>query len=253
MRYIVIPFATSGDKATVPVAAQPSGDVSMTQGYGPDYSKDPETDPEAKRIERLGWNGLMFDVTTALKAWQDFAIPQWFPVADRPGGYARGAIVRDAETGNLFTSRADANSALLNDAASWRPVSLDQATETALGVVRLATAAEAAAGTNATAAITPANLGAAISARLANYATQTYVLQQIGAFSLTLGQLAGLNSVNNGNWSGTALAVANGGTGASSQAGARTALGLKSGALVAITASASAPSGGTDGDIHFQL
>ncbi|MBR52203.1 hypothetical protein CMK19_00365, partial [Candidatus Poribacteria bacterium] len=44
--------------------------------------------------------------------------------------------------------------------------------------------------------------------------------------TLGLGTLSTLNSVNNNNWNGTALAVTNGGTGSTTAAGARTALGV---------------------------
>lgn len=75
-KYFSIPFATGGDKDVTPDALQPDGSVSYTEGFTPDYAL-PNTDPDYKPIPRFGWNGLMFDVTEALKQVQERSILTW--------------------------------------------------------------------------------------------------------------------------------------------------------------------------------
>ncbi|EKT54926.1 phage protein [Providencia rettgeri Dmel1] len=72
-----IPFATQGDRTSIPDDVQADGAVSYTQGYSYDYERDQQTDPAAKDIEREKMNGIFHDITEAVGELQSFGFPKW--------------------------------------------------------------------------------------------------------------------------------------------------------------------------------
>lgn len=167
-KFFNIPFATSGDKTVIPEAVQPSGVISYTQGYGPDYERDPATDPLAKRVPRDETNELYFEITNALRFIQLYGTPQWTAVADGgPTNYPISARVRyDAGAGmqawrsiaatNTATPGSDITKWILDEAFSFTTLE--------------ATLAEALAGTLATKVITPRRMASAVQQGAWNYA-----------------------------------------------------------------------------------
>lgn len=91
------PFALSGDKTAVPNAVQGDGSVSYGEGWGPDYERDPDTDPDAKRFPRDENNQLLFDLTSNVREYQLAGFPEWVTAAQNDGvpvGYPINACVR---------------------------------------------------------------------------------------------------------------------------------------------------------------
>ncbi len=72
-----VPFATQGDRTSIPNEVQADGAVSYTQGYGYDYERDQVSDPAAKDIEREKMNGIFHDITEAVGEIQSFGFPKW--------------------------------------------------------------------------------------------------------------------------------------------------------------------------------
>lgn len=118
-KYFIEPFAENGDKIVIPDDLQPSGSVSYNQGFGFDYQRNLATDPLAKPFPRQGFNGLIYDMTDALKQYQEHGFFDFITPAmndGQPFNYSMGASVRydmsDAQDGSdvrNFSSKINNN------------------------------------------------------------------------------------------------------------------------------------------------
>lgn len=186
------PFGVSGDKATIPEATQPNGAVSYQQGFGPDYERDPATDPLAKRVPRDETNELYYQVTNTIRWLQLYGLPEWYAQDDtgQPVSYPIAARVRHNNTNWVSVAANNTQTPGASGASNWvaeqvfnlalleataaqaqaqtaadriiTPRRLGDVTSTLTrrGLVELATDAETIAGTDAERAVTPASLTA---------------------------------------------------------------------------------------------
>lgn len=202
-RYFGIPFATTGDRITVPDATQPDGSVSFTQGFGFDYER-PNTDPAYKPVPRDGTNGLFHDITEALGIAQRQGVSDW-TVDAQP--YPINALAR--HTNKVWRSLAANNNVTPVEGASWTEVGA-LASETVAGIIEIATTAEAQALTDDTTALTPKKLadallgGNAVAATPAQFDNDTS-LATTAFVQRALGNLRGETVVN----TSTTLTAAN--------------------------------------------
>lgn len=205
-KYFGIPFATSGDRAAIPEATQPSGAISFTQGFGPDYERDPATDPLAKRVPRDETNEYLYQITNVLRWLQLFGLPEWYDVDDSGNdvSYPLGARVRHNDlawvsaaatntttpgaVGATWTQDETFNLALLEATVAEaqaqaigtkiitpRRLGAVTATDTRRGLVELATIAEFTAGTDPDRALTPAVFAGGIASYLGGPPTTLWV------------------------------------------------------------------------------
>ena len=130
-KFFGIPFGVSGDKATIPEDTQPSGAVSYQQGFGPDYERDPTTDPLAKRVPRDETNELYYQITNAMRFLQLYGVPEWYELDDNgdPVSYSQGAMVRTTVAGvtTVWYSTVNTNTeepgSVSGPTAKWTDVS----------------------------------------------------------------------------------------------------------------------------------
>jgi hypothetical protein len=177
-KYFDVPWATGGDQTVIPDPLQVGGTVSFTEGWNFNYQRDLSTDPAALPIDRSTMNYLINTITTALQALQKETVPE-FILASQNGGvaisYGLGSVVLWSASGNApfqkFVSIVANNVATpsasdpLGATTGWQIV-----------CDPIATSAQAAAGTNNAAIMTPLLVAqqTALRALLAGSATQVF-------------------------------------------------------------------------------
>ena len=151
-KFFKFPFASQGDKNSVPDSVQTDGSVSYEQGFGYDYARNLADDPLAKPMPRDKTNQIFHDVTQAIREYQTLGIPDYIELEQNGGeafAYAKYAVVRYA--GSVYVSLKDNNGSLPTVATDWDEVPGTKATD-----------AEAEAGTDDTKVMTPAKVKKAI-------------------------------------------------------------------------------------------
>ena len=116
-KFFNYPFATVGDKTSIPDLAQPDGSVSYQIGFGSDYQLIYPADPSSKAIPRYGFNQLMYDVTSAVQQYQTYGFFEY-----QTGWiYDIAAVVRYNPGSGilLYQSLVSGNTALPTDTTKW--------------------------------------------------------------------------------------------------------------------------------------
>ena len=130
-KYFSKAFALLGTATAIPNDVTVDGSVSFEQGYTLDYELDPDTDPNAKNIERAKINYLFKVITSNLKFWQENAFPEW--IADKgdgnPFAYDKNTIVRYTD-GKNYVSLEDDNTYLPTNTAYWNEFDLNKYVDT---------------------------------------------------------------------------------------------------------------------------
>ena len=80
------PFGENGDITQIPTNDQGDGNVSYEKGWGEGYELDPNVDPdEARNLSRTNFNGLFFNITSALQQFQKYGVNPYITSQDNEG------------------------------------------------------------------------------------------------------------------------------------------------------------------------
>lgn len=107
---VTVPFATNGDKATVPNSTPSDGSVSNDAGFGVNYSRTLGVDPLALTIDRSQFNQILNKRDLAIQALQAGYFPPFNAAfAAAIGGYPPGAFVRLSNNKGFWRNTSGGN------------------------------------------------------------------------------------------------------------------------------------------------
>lgn len=95
--YFKYAFATAGDRAAIPTDTQISGSMSYESGFPEPYALPFPSDPASLPIPRTQTNQYLYDITNAIKQYQEHGFPDFITSSDNEGTpfpYELFAIVR---------------------------------------------------------------------------------------------------------------------------------------------------------------
>lgn len=168
--FFKVPFASNGDRADIPRGTQSGGEVSYTQGWGPDYQKNLKTQATAKAVSRQATNQMMFALTQAVGQYQMHGVPGFITAADNDGTpFAYGLGAQVLLDGVLYVSLQANNTTTPGTGNLWQTV-----------LFRVATDAEVREGKDSRTFIVPSNLKAELDVR------DTTINESIKALSQTV-------------------------------------------------------------------
>jgi hypothetical protein len=176
--YFDVPFAFAGDVTPIPDPLQTGGTVSFTEGWNFNYQRDLSTDPAAEPIDRSTMNWLLLQITQALQAIQNAGVPEFITAAQNGGAsfpYGKGTPVLWSASGNApFGKYVSLTAGNTNTPSASDPQGLTTGWQ--LVVDPIATAAQAAAGTDDASIMTPLKVAqqTALRALIAGNASQVF-------------------------------------------------------------------------------
>lgn len=176
--YFDVPFAFAGDVTAIPDPLQVGGTVSMTEGWNNNYQRNLSTDPAALPIDRSTTNWLLLQISTALQALQQAAVPEFILASQNAGtaySYGKGASVLWSASGNApFVKYVSLTAGNTNTPSAGDPQGLTTGWQAVVDPI--STAAQASAGTDDASIMTPLKVAqqTALRALLAGSSSQVF-------------------------------------------------------------------------------